>query len=425
MRRAPPSRGKRTRATASVHAATRSHLAAPAHPLPPPLPPPLLARPPRPPRRPPPGRHLLPRRHPQPTARITPPRVPRHASLRPRPFSPQRPRPALVVVGQKERASRGRGPLRVGGLARIRPPRRHPRSAGRGVGVGKPRPGRAHPRELAGGGEESDVDESLPAGRSPCRDRPRHRRPAARPPQAHQLGRAAVPGHPSRRPRRANRSAKPQPQHQPLAWIPAGRRCFTKIFITIDPPPYRYVKLSVDRRDEWSFYLCYDWSEPRTLRGLPVLNDPRLYNTGLQNVDALRGLRALRRLDLWGCTGLEDVDALRDLFALRNLNLAGCTGLRSVDGLRGLHALRELDISGCTGLGDVDGLRGLRALERLHMSGCTGLRNVDGIRDLPSLFTLSLQGSTGLPASALRELRAALPQTLITFPDGGSNPPPE
>ena len=160
------------------------------------------------------------------------------------------------------------------------------------------------------------------------------------------------------------------------------------------------------------------------LRGIPALRGLDLSGcTGLPNVDALRGLPALRRLDLSGCTGLLNVDALRGLPALQELCLHGCTGLPNVDALRGLPALRRLDLVGCTGLLNVDGFRGLPALRELYLNGCTGLQNVDGLRGLPALQVLHLHGCTALPASALRELQSALPKTDIHFPDGTNDPP--
>lgn len=160
------------------------------------------------------------------------------------------------------------------------------------------------------------------------------------------------------------------------------------------------------------------------LRGLPALQGLSLYEcTGLQNVDGLRCLPALSWLDLQGCTGLQNVDALRGLSALKTLYLDGCTGLQNVDALRGLPALREIRLNGCTGLQNVDGLRGLPALHEINLSGCTGLQNADGLRGLPTLRWLDLSGCTALPASALRELRLALPETHTIFPDGRIIPP--
>ena len=82
-----------------------------------------------------------------------------------------------------------------------------------------------------------------------------------------------------------------------------------------------------------------------------------------------------------------------------------------------LHRLRptQLAVSGCE---NVDGLKGLTSLQRLWLRDCIGLQNVDVLKGLTSLQELDLSGCTNIPAASLRELRAALPKTYITFPDG-------
>lgn len=141
------------------------------------------------------------------------------------------------------------------------------------------------------------------------------------------------------------------------------------------------------------------------------------------NLDALRGLSGLQVLEFTGSPGLQNVDGLRGLHSLQRVHLGGCIALQNVDGLRGLPALQLVELPVCTSLRDVDGLRGLPALRYLQLGGCTGLRNVDGLRGHHALQYLHLGGCTALPASALRELRAALPKTNITFPDGTNAPP--
>ena len=72
----------------------------------------------------------------------------------------------------------------------------------------------------------------------------------------------------------------------------------------------------------------------------------------------------------------------------------------------------------------MDALNGLTVLNEMHLSRCAVLQNVDGLQGLTGLTWLDLTGSTNIPAAALRELRAALPKTHITFPDGSNIPPP-
>ncbi|MEI7776558.1 MAG: hypothetical protein WCK17_17485 [Verrucomicrobiota bacterium] len=166
----------------------------------------------------------------------------------------------------------------------------------------------------------------------------------------------------------------------------------------------------------------------------------------LQNLDGLKGLTGLRSFILLGCSALQNVDGLKDLTGLQTLLIRGCPALQNVGGLKGLTGLRSLVLSECpalqnvdglkdlTGLHllilnqspalqNVDGLKGLTRLQGIDLSGCPALQNVDGLKGLTDLKNLQLGGSRKIPAAALRELRAALPNTDITFPDGTKNPP--
>ena len=100
----------------------------------------------------------------------------------------------------------------------------------------------------------------------------------------------------------------------------------------------------------------------------------------------------------------------------------GCKD-ENVDALKGLTGLQRLLLFGCPALQNLDGLKGLSTLQWLTINGCDALQNVDGLKGLTSLQSLTLLGWTKIPATALRELRAALPKTDITFPDGSKNPP--
>ena len=57
------------------------------------------------------------------------------------------------------------------------------------------------------------------------------------------------------------------------------------------------------------------------------------------------------------------------------------------------------------------------------IKGLTALQNVDALKSLIGLQMLNLYWCDKIPAAALRELRAALPNTEIIFPDGTENPP--
>ena len=100
----------------------------------------------------------------------------------------------------------------------------------------------------------------------------------------------------------------------------------------------------------------------------------------------------------------------------------GCKD-ENLDALKGLTALRTLDLTLCPALQNVDGLKGLTALQTLYLDGCTALQNVDALKGLTGLQEINLYRCDKIPVAALRELRAALPKTDIIFPDGTNNPP--
>ena len=95
----------------------------------------------------------------------------------------------------------------------------------------------------------------------------------------------------------------------------------------------------------------------------------------------------------------------------------------NVDGLMGLTGLRDVHLHEFHALKNVDGLKGLNGLQKLDLRYTDALQNVDGLKGLVGLQTLYLYGCDKIPAVALRELREALPNTDITFPDGSENPP--
>lgn len=147
------------------------------------------------------------------------------------------------------------------------------------------------------------------------------------------------------------------------------------------------------------------------------------------SVNSLKGLAApktfngLKYLNLSGRPALQNLDGLQTINGLQWLDLTGCTALQNVDELRRLTALQRLDLSGCSALQNLDGLKDLTGLQRLSLSYCREIKNVDVLKGLNGLQSLDLTGSDSIPAAALRELRAALPKTYITFPDGSGNTP--
>ena len=141
------------------------------------------------------------------------------------------------------------------------------------------------------------------------------------------------------------------------------------------------------------------------------------------DIDAIKHLTGLQQLWL-PYNELNNVDGLKGLTGLRELNLSHCSALHNTDVLRGLTGLQRLDLARCTALQNVDSLKWLTGLQELGLSDCTALQNVDSLKGLTWLQELYLGGCTAIPATTLRELRAALPKTHILFPDHTGAPPP-
>ena len=128
-----------------------------------------------------------------------------------------------------------------------------------------------------------------------------------------------------------------------------------------------------------------------------------------------------RRLDLGE---VPDLTPYRSLIHRLDPTILTADGCKNVDALEGLTALQVLWLHYCPGLQNVDGIKGLTALQGLRLANYPGLRNVDGLKGLTALKELYLRGCPGIPAAALRELAAALPNATIRFPDGTLTPPP-
>ena len=156
---------------------------------------------------------------------------------------------------------------------------------------------------------------------------------------------------------------------------------------------------------------------------LHCLRPTVLYAEGCENVDVLKGLTGLRELYLPGCPALQSLDAIKGLSGLKMLDLWDCRLMKNADALKAIIGLQTLNLSDCRALQNIDGLKNLADLQTLYLQGCTALQNVDGIKGLTGLKELNLYNCNKIPAAALRELRAALPKTDITFPDGGKSPP--
>lgn len=170
------------------------------------------------------------------------------------------------------------------------------------------------------------------------------------------------------------------------------------------------------------------------LRNLTSLVELELNNCiELQNVDGLKGLTALRMIYLTNCNRLQNVDGLKSLTQLKDIHISSkkeihissSSELQNVDSLKYLTSLEVLLLHNCTELKNVDVLKGLSTLFHIDLSDCIEIQNIDSLKSLTTLQYLNLYGCHKIPAADLRELRAALPKTNITFPDGTMTPPQE
>ncbi len=137
-----------------------------------------------------------------------------------------------------------------------------------------------------------------------------------------------------------------------------------------------------------------------------------------------RLFQRLRPTDLW-FDGFHDenLDAFKDITSLRRIVLINCTALKNLDDIKGLTSLRNFQLLSCHGLQNVDALDALTNLQLLSLYDNPVLQKVDVLKRLTGLQMLDLEGCIKITAASLRELRAALPNTEIIFPDGTKSPP--
>ena len=135
-----------------------------------------------------------------------------------------------------------------------------------------------------------------------------------------------------------------------------------------------------------------------------------LYNGNnlLGNLDFLRGLTSLKKLDLSGNDSLNNLDSLRGLTALQELTLINCENLINLDAIRSLSSLKILDLNQCSRLNNLDALRGHTSLQELHIGGCNKLNIVEVLRGITSLKKITLSSCVNLnnvnSLSSLQEL---------------------
>ncbi len=123
---------------------------------------------------------------------------------------------------------------------------------------------------------------------------------------------------------------------------------------------------------------------------LPNLRSVRIAFCDVSEVE-LRGMPAMRRLELWATACLERLLSLEHMTALEELHVHGAPRLRSLDGLRCASSLRSLVVTECVSL---------TRLDALHLGSLMVLE----IRRVPMLVGgLDLGGLTGLTRLCVRQ----------------------
>ena len=138
------------------------------------------------------------------------------------------------------------------------------------------------------------------------------------------------------------------------------------------------------------------------LKGLTALQTLDLSGTQVANLEPLKGLTALQRLDLKG-TKVANLEPLKGLTALQTLDLDG-TQVANLEPLKGLTALQRLDLNG-TQVANLEPLKGLTALQRLDLNG-TQVANLEPLKGLTALQRLDLNGTQVANLEPLKGLTA-------------------
>ncbi len=142
------------------------------------------------------------------------------------------------------------------------------------------------------------------------------------------------------------------------------------------------------------------------LTGLRALSIAHL-GAELEDLEALRRLVHLERLEVVACKELQDIGALAALKALRDLSLAACDAVRSVAPLSGLR-LRTLDLRGTRQIESLAPVGELLSLEALVLRDCPWVEDLGPLGGLHSLRSLDLDRCSAVrdltPVGGLRAL---------------------
>ncbi|MEU8234392.1 hypothetical protein AB0C12_32800 [Actinoplanes sp. NPDC048967] len=130
----------------------------------------------------------------------------------------------------------------------------------------------------------------------------------------------------------------------------------------------------------------YDEIDLRPLDGLTGLTSLRIKQApGLAALGAAPG--TLTSLEIFAAPGLQDIEEVGRLTALRHLWFRGCGGITALDDLATSTGLTELAVANCGPIASAGPLGGLTGLTRLNLSESTRITDGD-LRPLLGLHHL-------------------------------------
>ena len=122
-------------------------------------------------------------------------------------------------------------------------------------------------------------------------------------------------------------------------------------------------------------------------KSLPLIEDLRIANSGLEEIENIRYLHKLKRLQLLNLKHLRALNGIENLRSLIRLRVDGCKQINSIFLLRSLENLEFLWLIDCGDIDSLDAICGLTKLQSVLFGGSTVIRNGDlsPLLDLPSL----------------------------------------
>lgn len=154
---------------------------------------------------------------------------------------------------------------------------------------------------------------------------------------------------------------------------------------------------------------------------MPNLQELNLRGNRISDISRLSGLRRLEKLNLRG-NDVSDISPLKKLSALEYLNLYANSGIQDIEPLKGLKNLHTL-ILAYVPVGDqVDNLAELTLLRRLNLRS-TGIKDLSFMAGLTKLENLNLYGNTSISSlemiGTLEDLETLILANVPTYGDLG------